>query len=397
MTEKSLRIRSGMTKWDYRASLLMSFSVILCGLLTLAGCGAHSQTALKGSVSNAFLPIEGQPYSVAIADFDRDGLLDAAVVVKYRGIYIFFGQESGGLDPNPLMLTDLEFFGTGIDAGDFNGDGIPDIVYISEAKILILINDGTGRHYDRPVLLDAPRFGFNLKAADLNRDGITDIVAVGMEDNNVFIYASEAPLKFKLTKLPLISNPEQTRFFAKTLSIGDVNKDGYPDILIPEFANSALWLIKNNRGNGFIPSLIAAPPQEQRIASASHLFYDSESSTAYIGAVSGTYNPEFSIIAVGDDGKASVINKIPLPSESPQHIETIAAHERQALLVITHYNAAALLDAGLNSMTIRDTVPINKLFDSNGLMSVYQADINAVITVCRKRDGIAVFPLSFQP
>jgi hypothetical protein len=374
----------------------MSFLVILCGILTLSGCGAHSQSIQKLPAANTFLPIEGQPYSVALADFDRDGILDAAVVVKYRGIYIFFGQESGGLDPNPLMLAELEFFGTGIDTGDFNGDGIPDIVYISETKILILTNDGTGRHYDLAVLLDAPRFGFNLKAADLNRDGITDIVAVGMEDNNVFIYTSTAPLRFKLTKLPLISNPEQTRFFAKTLSIGDVNGDGYPDILIPEFANSALWLIKNDRGGGFIPSLIAAPPPTQKITHAQLLFYDKENSTSYIGTVSGTYNPEFSIISIGNDGRASVINKIPLQLESPQHIETIAAHERQALLVITHYKAVTLLDADLNSMTIRDTLPISEPFDSNGMMSRYIADINAVITVCQKRDGIAVFPLSFQ-
>ena len=110
--------------------------------LTHCGTGKYTQGA-QGSLIG-FLPLEGIPFSASCADFNADGQLDAAVAVKYAGIYVFLNR-SGALDlANPLIIRDLIENPTGIAAGDFNGDGTPDIAAVSEKRVAIALNDGSG-------------------------------------------------------------------------------------------------------------------------------------------------------------------------------------------------------------------------------------------------------------
>lgn len=74
------------------------------------------------------LTIEGRPYSVAVGDFDHDGLQDIAVVSS-AGLEIFFGNPDLTFERcfarTPEQLGGLPLW---VGSGDFNGDGHADLV-----------------------------------------------------------------------------------------------------------------------------------------------------------------------------------------------------------------------------------------------------------------------------
>src|SRR5207247_890612 len=76
---------------------------------------------------------------LAAADFDRDGKLDVITVDGYSlSSALLLGQGNG-------TFTDPDQFGGGwtVAAGDFTGDGYPDVVEAwSGNTVMILLNDG---------------------------------------------------------------------------------------------------------------------------------------------------------------------------------------------------------------------------------------------------------------
>lgn len=383
-------MRAGNSRYFLFCFLIVTFFFLGCG----KGKISIQNTPDANNVYVGFLPLKGSPYSVSCADFNSDGLLDAAVAVKYSGIYVFFNRY-GHLDlSNPLIIRDVIQMPTGVAAGDFNGDGIPDIAAVSEKFVAIALNDGSGNFIHSSLLLPAPIYGFNIGAADFNNDGITDIVAVGAFDTDIYIYLSKGPLQFALNKITLISNPQFGEVFAKTLSVGDIDNDGYVDIIIPAELNTSVWLLKNT-GSGFLPSiLLTAASREEMVSYAVPLFYDAFSHTAYLAAVSGgAYNPELLILSVGKNGSADIVQRYKLQAGNPVHIDKIIAADKNTLdLVITHSSALTLAVFDRGNSTVSDRIILLKSASNcGGIMSSYNRDIDASIVVCRySGDGIAI-------
>jgi hypothetical protein len=74
---------------------------------------------------------------IEVADFNRDGNLDLAVAVHYRGILVLQGDGQGGFsDASRGLGFDASgasgFSSRAIRAVDWNGDGLPDLVAVWE-------------------------------------------------------------------------------------------------------------------------------------------------------------------------------------------------------------------------------------------------------------------------
>lgn len=127
--------------------------------------------------------------SVVSVDFDHDGNLDLAVANSLSSyISIFLGNGDGTFRPgpqNPPVPQPLNFVG----AGDFNGDGIPDLVGFSFAwphNLSVFFGKGDGT-FQNPVITDTEFSIESIGVGDFNGDGNLDVVTAGDFTINVLL------------------------------------------------------------------------------------------------------------------------------------------------------------------------------------------------------------------
>jgi hypothetical protein len=196
-------------------------------------------------------PVPGSPASLAVGDFNGDGLPDVAVGMAPRqgasggGVYVLLGQSDGTLGP-PVMI-DASLNPTSLAAGDLNGDGRTDLVIadqgffssgsdqVNGALHVYLGNpDGTFTAAG-PPLTSATYYGV-VGLGDLNEDGKLDLIAGGYVPgtdfgggtSNVYTLIGNGDGTFGSAQITPLAGADG--FGAQTLALGDFNGDGILDV-----------------------------------------------------------------------------------------------------------------------------------------------------------------------
>ena len=110
--------------------LVLGSALSVC-LLVLAASGIRAAVTLSDPVES---PVDSpSPQAIALADLSADSLLDAVVVSKTQAKYgLYPGNGRGGFGP----VTDQGYCNlqpTDFVLGDFNGDGLLDLISINSA------------------------------------------------------------------------------------------------------------------------------------------------------------------------------------------------------------------------------------------------------------------------
>jgi hypothetical protein len=111
------------------------------GLLDMVVTNNHSTntvTVLLGNGDGTFQPAQEYavgtpPNSVAVGDFNHDGILDLAVTDD-SGVSILLGNGDGTFQARRSYAA-----GPGgiVAVADFNGDGFPDLVFAGDVTVLL--------------------------------------------------------------------------------------------------------------------------------------------------------------------------------------------------------------------------------------------------------------------
>lgn len=147
----------------------------------VAGMGFGAASILPGNGDGGFaahrsLGLTGDGNAVVAADFNADGRPDIALLDGASQLQLVTAQLDGGFSPAaPLMVS-----GDHLATGDFDGDGRPDLATARGYEVTLLFNAG-GFASPRRVGIrqgSMEAAAVSLAAGDLNGDGVDDL-AVG--------------------------------------------------------------------------------------------------------------------------------------------------------------------------------------------------------------------------
>ncbi len=174
----------------------------------------------------------------SIADLDQDGHLDVILSNSPRpedqieGAFIYWGSTGGF-----VVSERSEVPGSGTSTvADIDEDGKPDLIFGGSEGIGIFWNDGT-RNFSksRRTLVPDSQGMHGAEVADLNRDSYLDLILTrgsdrGTRQTTGFIYWGNARREYEA---------EGRLEFATegliTLTVGDVNQDGWLDLVCPSY------------------------------------------------------------------------------------------------------------------------------------------------------------------
>jgi hypothetical protein len=134
--------------------------------------------------------------------------------------------------------------------GDFNGDGIPDLVMTDHGVIDVLLGKGDGT-YGAPVTYPAGTNGQFLAVGDFNATGILDIAMGDFSTGAIVVLQGNGDGTFQQQQIYQIPAPSDP--FG--IVMADVNGDGLPDLVVAQNNGQSLVTVLLNDGDfGFQPA-----------------------------------------------------------------------------------------------------------------------------------------------
>jgi hypothetical protein len=168
------------------------------------------------------------PGYIAAGDFNGDGILDIVTDEWYTGkLDVLLGKKDGTFQQAGSYSTGAKF-PRKVVVGDFNNDGKLDVAVADENEpggIDVLLGNGDGT-FQAPIITQINYGPSVLAVADFNDDGKLDLVATGYGYTTILVFLGNGDGTFQSpASYPVGNDPS-------SIAIADFNGDGYLDLAV---------------------------------------------------------------------------------------------------------------------------------------------------------------------
>ena len=200
------------------------------------GLGVESGWSVDANVAYSALG-----WSIGAGDLNGDGFSD--LIVGAPGIWdatetrvdVYFGSEAGlSLTPDWNIASESLTLGTGVSSGDVNGDGFDDLVIADSTDATVFLGSHLGPSAEADWSLVGEEWGdcFSVNAnGDVNGDGYADVLLGGLlGEASLYLGSATGP---STSPAWTVSDPYGAdSWFGYSFAAGDLNADGFDDVAV---------------------------------------------------------------------------------------------------------------------------------------------------------------------
>jgi hypothetical protein len=208
--------------------------------------GGHDVSVLLGTGTGTLGPASNYgsgfgPSSVAVGDFNEDGIPDLVVTnLLGNSLSVLLGTGGGNFAP----ATTFRNFGNPnhVVVGDFNEDGFDDLaVALLLNGVSVYLGTGTGT-FGAATNYPAGTRSWSVAVGDLNGDGFADLAVANDTSDDVSVLLGTGTGIFGLpTNFPAGDSP-------LSVAVGDFNDDGKPDLAAANNQSRDVSILINTTG-----------------------------------------------------------------------------------------------------------------------------------------------------
>jgi hypothetical protein len=218
--------------------------------LAVANVGSNTVSVLMGDANGdgnfhpaVNYPVGSEPESVAVGDFNRDGIPDLAVAnFGSNNVSVLLGNVDGTFQP--AVNYAVGSLPTSVAVGDFNHDGILDLAVANESSgtVSVLLGGGDGT-FQPAVNYPVGSFPGSVAVGDFRHDGTLDLAVTNLGSDTVSVLLGDGDGTFQHAVNYTVGS------VPNSVAVGDFNRDGFPDLVVTnEFSNTVSVLLGNGDG-----------------------------------------------------------------------------------------------------------------------------------------------------
>lgn len=258
------------------------------------------------------------------------------------------GLAVGQLTYNNTFTAGFSDNPGGLAVADFNRDGKPDVAVIHGSTLSVFFNEGSGKFgasHDTP--LAAGSTSVQALAADVNNDGKIDVVIAQSQPTQIIVLLGNGDGSFQPSiQLAAVNIPE-------AIALGDLNNDGKADLAVRECpANSSNCDIAVYLGTGtggFSPqTTLSAPGSNTSNQNLAVTDFNQDGkldiATAALSGSSSSPTANLSVFLGNGDGTFQAPTVIPVPFSVPANSVATTPN-----LVFGDFNGDAVDDLGVET------------------------------------------------